>query len=484
MPHDSVHAVVLAGGSGQRFWPLSRDLSPKQMLTVFGQESLIAQAIHRVDSVVEPGAVHVVTNERLFDELRNHLVAQPDERLRHIHYLQEPESRNTGPAVAYAAAVLEAADPDAVMIVLPSDHMLESGKVWSDCLHSAIGLARADYLVTIGIEPSGPDTAFGYILAGEPVSGHDVGSALPRHVTSFIEKPDRIDAEQLISSGALWNAGIFMMRADRVLEEMASNPDTAEIARTARWLAAAQAEGAADPDEARRRFGELPAVSIDRAVMERSDRLVVIPAPLEWSDVGSLLALGDVTAADENGNVRIGRGVDVDTSDSIVYTTDRLLVTLGVKDLIVVDTADATLVLPKDRAQDVRLVVDALKAIGAEEVVQPKVSLRPWGSWTSLLKSPGYQIKLLEINPGSKPSLQRHRHRSEHWIVVAGTAFVTCDDRQFEVHVNESTYIPVGAVHRIENCGRVPLKVIEVQVGEYLGEDDIVRLADDWDRKD
>jgi len=208
----------------------------------------------------------------------------------------------------------------------------------------------------------------------------------------------------------------------------------------------------------------------------------VIPAPLDWSDVGSLLALEGVTAADEGGNVRIGRGLDIDSHDSIIYSTDRLVATLGVKDLIVVDTTDATLVLPKDRAQDVRQVVDALKAMSAPEVTQPKVSLRPWGSWTSLLKGPGYQIKLLEIKPGSKPSLQRHHHRSEHWIVVAGTALVTRDKEIVEVHVNESIFIPMGAVHRIENCGVVPLQVIEVQVGEYLGEDDIVRIEDDWAR--
>jgi mannose-1-phosphate guanylyltransferase/mannose-6-phosphate isomerase len=230
-------------------------------------------------------------------------------------------------------------------------------------------------------------------------------------------------------------------------------------------------------------FGSLSPVSIDVAVMERSSRVAVIPAPLKWSDVGSLLALEDVAETDADGNVRSGRGVDIDSRDTIVYATDRLVATLGVSGLIVVDTDDATLVLPKDRAQDVRQVVDALKAMGAPEVTQPKVSLRPWGSWTSLLHNPSYQIKFIEVKPGSRLSLQKHRHRSEHWVVVSGTAIVTRDEDRLEVHQNESAFLPMGSVHRLENCGKVPLQVIEIQVGEYLGEDDIVRIEDDWARE-
>jgi len=479
---DSVYAVVLAGGSGQRFWPLSRELSPKQMLTMFGTESLIAQAVHRVDSVAE--AVYIVTNERLFDEMRNHLSAHPDHRLRDVRYLQEPLPRNTAPAIAYAAATLDRLDPDAVMIVLPSDHLLETDSLWRDCLESAVKLARAGYLATIGIAPTRPDTGYGYIQAGAVLDEYAVRDAVPRQAARFVEKPDLQRAEEFVASGEYnWNAGIFVMRASRVLEELESREDTAPIAETSRWLAAAQAQGEVDAEEARERFGALPHISVDHAVMERSSKVAVIPAPLNWSDVGSLLSLADIAEPDESGTVRVGRGVDIDSRDSIVYSTDRLVATLGIEDLLVVDTADATLVLPKERAQDVRLVVEALKAAGAEEVVQPKVSLRPWGSWTSLLKGPNFQIKLLEIQPGQKPSLQRHRHRSEHWIVVSGTALVTRDNEQIEVHVNESAYIPVGAVHRIENCGMVPLKVIEVQVGEYLLDDDIVRIEDDWDRE-
>jgi mannose-1-phosphate guanylyltransferase/mannose-6-phosphate isomerase len=479
-----MHAIVLAGGSGQRFWPLSRELNPKQLLSTFGTESLIAQAVHRILPFTRGGSdVTVVTNERLFDELRNHLIAQPDPQLHHVRYIQEPSARNTAPAIALAAATLVTEDPEAIMVVLPSDHLLEDGEVWADCIRVARAVAAEGWLVTIGIAPTRPEAGYGYIRAAEALPGFAAGSVTPHVVAEFVEKPDAVRAEAYVASGDYyWNAGIFVMKASRVLEELdaagGNEAHTAEVVRGIAALPAAQRNGA----EARAAFETIVPVSVDVAIMERSDRVAVIPAPLRWSDVGSLLALEGVAPADASGVVRVGRGVDIDSHDSIVFSGDRLVATLGVSDLIVVDTADATLVLPKSRVQDVRLVVDALKALAAPEVTQPKVSLRPWGSWTCLLKGTGYQIKLLEITLGAKPSLQRHHHRSEHWIVVAGTALVTRDQEKVEVHVNESIFIPMGAVHRIENCGKVPLQVIEVQVGEYLGEDDIVRIEDDWER--
>lgn len=480
---DHVFAAILAGGSGQRFWPLSRELKPKQLLSMFGQESLIAQAVRRILPFAgDADHVTVVTNERLFDELRNHLTAQEDRTLHAVSYIQEPIARNTAPAIALAAAIFQAHDPDAVMIVLPSDHILEDGAVWADCIASAVAAAAGGYLVTIGIKPSRPETGYGYIKAADGLAQFARGSAAPRVVERFVEKPDADTAERFVESGEyFWNAGIFVMRASQVLEELESAADTAPIAEAARWIAA-QAPAERNGDEARARFEALVPVSIDKAVMERSNRVAVIPAALSWSDVGSLLSLADVGTADENGTVRVGRGVDIDTVDSIIYSTDRLVATLGVKDAIVVDTADATLVLDKSRAQDVRQVVEALKAQGAEELVQPKTSLRPWGAWTSLLSAPSYQIKLIEVKPGARLSLQKHHHRAEHWIVVSGAAVVTRDDERIDVRANESVFLPVGCVHRLENCGKVPLQLIEVQVGEYLGEDDIVRLDDDWAR--
>jgi mannose-1-phosphate guanylyltransferase/mannose-6-phosphate isomerase len=484
MNESHLYATILAGGSGQRFWPLSRELNPKQLLSMFGQESLIAAAVHRILPFAEGGSsVVIATNERLFDELRNHLTAQADPELHLVRYIQEPMPKNTAPAIALAAATFIAEDPDAVMVVLPSDHLLEDGEVWADCINAAAKLAAEDYLVTIGITPTRPETGYGYIRAGERLPEYSVGVATPHVVAEFVEKPGLARAEEFVASGSyFWNAGIFVMKAARVLAELdAAGGEEAKIADAVRWIAAqplSQRNGA----EARGRFSALASISIDNAVMERSSRAAVIPAPLKWSDVGSLLALEDVAEPDGNGNVRVGRGVDIDSHDSIIFSSDRLVATLGVSDLVVVDTTDATLVLPKDRAQDVRQIVDALKLMGAPEVTQPKISLRPWGTWQSLLQSPSYQIKLIEVKPGARLSLQKHHHRSEHWIVVNGTAIVTRDTERVELHANEGIFLPVGSVHRLENAGKVALELIEVQVGEYLGEDDIVRIEDDYAR--
>jgi mannose-1-phosphate guanylyltransferase/mannose-6-phosphate isomerase len=479
-----LHPVILAGGSGQRFWPLSRELNPKQLLSMFGTESLIAQAVHRILPFTAGGSdVTVVTNERLFDELRNHLTAQPDAELHLVRYIQEPLARNTAPAIALAAATILADDPEAIMVVLPSDHQLEEGSAWADCIRAATAAAADGWLVTIGIEPTRPDTGYGYIRADAQLAGFAVGTAVPRVAAEFVEKPDLARAEQYVSGGEhFWNAGIFVMKAARVLEELdrAGGNETriAEVARAIAALPPAERNG----EFARAEFEGIAPVSIDVAVMERSDRVAVIPAQLAWNDVGSLLALEGVAEPDAAGNVRCGRGVDIDSRDTIVYSTDRLVATLGVKDLVVVDTADATLVLPKDRAQDVRLVVEALKAMGAPEVTQPRSSLRPWGSWTLLMKADGFQIKSIHVKPGSRLSLQSHERRSEHWIVISGRAVVDRDSEQFELGANESVYLPAGAIHRMENAGHEPLDVVEVATGDYLGEDDIVRYEDDFGR--
>ena len=481
---DNLFATILAGGSGQRFWPLSRELSPKQLLSMFGTESLIAQAVHRILPFTDGGASIVIsTNERLFDELRNHLTAQPDPELHAVRYIQEPLPKNTAPAIALAAATFIEQDSDAIMVVLPSDHLLEDGNVWSDCIAAGAKVAASGYLVTIGITPSRVETGYGYIRAGEALPDFTVGCVTPHVAAEFIEKPDQARAEEFVASGDyFWNAGIFVMKAAQVLSELeAAGGEEAKIAETVRWIASLPSSER-NGEEARERFAALTSVSIDKAVMERSSSVAVIPAPLKWSDVGSLLALESVAEPDARGNVRQGRGVDVDSHNNIVFSSDRLVATLGIDDLVVVDTTDATLVLPKDRAQDVRMVVDALKAIGAPEVTQPKISLRPWGQWQCLLTGPCYQIKLLEIKPNHQPSLQSHRQRSEHWIIVAGNALATRDDEVIEIATNESVFIPLGAVHRIKNIGAEMLQVIEVQVGEYLGEDDIVRIEDDWAR--
>ncbi len=486
-----LHAVVLAGGSGARFWPLSRELSPKQMLDIFGGVSLITRAVRRIRPMLEDGSLHVLTNERLFDELRNHLIAQEGIEAGDIDFLAEPVPRNTAAAMALAAAYLLQRDPEALMIVLPSDHLLDDGEVWERTVRLACEAAEGGALVTIGLQPTSPETGYGYIKAGRPVPGLGEGDIGVHSVDEFVEKPDRTTAEEYVADGRyLWNSGMLVTRAATVLSQLRSvgrrkvTEDSShgeQIADTAEWLAVLPPEEW-HTAEALERFGALPAVPFDKAVLEISERVVVVPTDLDWSDVGSLLSLERLAEPDERGNVLVGNVHDVDSTGVIAYSADRLVATLGLADAIVVDTADATLIAAKDRAQDVRSVVEALKAAGAPEVVSSRESLRPWGSWTLLMKGDAFQIKSILVHPGHRLSLQSHERRSEHWVVVEGTAEVERDGKTVTVRANESAYIPVGCKHRLGNPGTEPLRVIEVAVGDYLGEDDIVRYEDDWGR--
>lgn len=489
IPH--LHAVILAGGSGTRFWPLSRELSPKQFVSIFGGVSLITQAVRRVSEIAEPGGVHVLTNERLRDELKNHLKAQPTLAGCLIDYLAEPVPRNTAPAIALAAAYLQQIDPEAIMIVLPSDHLLEDGERWERTIRVAVGLAARGRLVTLGLAPTHPETGYGYIRMGAPIKGAAEGDTVGHDVAAFVEKPDRAMAEGYLAEGGyLWNSGMLVARAATVLAELeaaGAAATTPESAPAAEMAAAAREVAALDPAEwtgaeARKRFEALPSVPFDKAVLEVSSAVAVVPADLGWSDVGSLAALQAVAPPDERGNVLSGNIVDIDSHDTIVYSADRLVATIGLTDLMVVDTADATLVAPKDRAQDVRLIVDALKAAGAREIVESRSSLRPWGSWTMLTKGPGFQVKTIQVAPGQRLSLQSHERRSEHWVVVEGRGRITRGTEVFDIGPNESAYIPRGFVHRLENPGTEALRIVEIAVGDYLGEDDIRRFEDDWER--
>lgn len=482
--------MILAGGSGARFWPLSREMSPKQMLSIFGGESLITQAVERIRPLAG-GGLHVLTNERLRDEIGNHLSAQPTLDGVLVEVLAEPTPRNTAPAMALAAAYLCANDPEAIMIVLPSDHLLECGPAWESAVRLAVEAAEGGALVTIGLKPRAPETGYGYIRAGRPLVGLESDGLSVHAVHEFVEKPDSATAETYLASGDyLWNSGMLVARAATILSQLRSvgRRDVSQDSRHGELIADTAEEIAAlDPalwpvGAAHDAFAALPAVAFDKAVLEVSERVVVVPTDLDWSDVGSLLALETLDQPDEHGNVMVGRIHDVDSTGVIAYSADRLVATLGLSDLIVVDTADATLVADKSRAQDVRLIVDALKAADAPEVSTSRISLRPWGSWTLLLKSPGFQIKSIDVLPGKRLSLQSHTQRSEHWVVVQGVARVTKDDEVIELSANESAYIPAGAMHRLENAGTKALRVIEVAVGEYLEEDDIVRHEDDWNR--
>ncbi|MDP2182328.1 MAG: mannose-1-phosphate guanylyltransferase/mannose-6-phosphate isomerase [Actinomycetota bacterium] len=489
--HPHLHAVILAGGSGARFWPLSREMTPKQMLSIFGGMSLIEQAVARIEPFVEPGALHVFTNEQLLPELRSHLGARSSGGGNAIGFVAEPVPRNTAPAMALAAAYLVQRDPNALMIVLPSDHLLEDGVRWAETVGVACRAAERGMLVTIGLRPTSPETGYGYIQAGEALEGLAIGDTSAHRVARFVEKPDLATAEGYVASGDyLWNSGMLVARASVVIEELLSagsssaTPDSANgeaIVRVTEWLASLPSEMWTS-DAARERFEMLPSVPFDKAVLEVSNRVAVVPTSLDWSDVGSLLSLATLAKPDERGNVLVGNVTDVDSRNVIAYSADRLVATLGLDDVIVVDTADATLVAAKDRAQDVRLVVDALKALGAPEVVTSRSSVRPWGSWTLLMKGEAFQIKSIDVLPGKRLSVQSHERRSEHWVVVEGEAIVERDGESVRVASNESIYLPIGSRHRMSNDGDSMLRVIEVAVGDYLGEDDIVRYEDDWGR--
>lgn len=471
-----LHAFILAGGSGARLWPLSRELAPKQLLSVFGGESLIRQAVRRVSDLVEPESRHILTGENLAEEIRSHLATSAD--LGAIEILAEPVARNTAPAIALAAAYAQRLDSSAIVFVLPSDHLLQGGPAWERAVRDAAAAAAAGELVTIGLEPRSPETGFGYIKSGD---ASQASGAL--RVERFVEKPDAETARSFLEQGGyLWNSGMLLARADVILAELRdAGADGGAIADAATTVAALPPREW-NTDSAREAFAALPRVPFDTAVLEVSDRVSVVPVDLDWSDVGSLIALKELAQADARGNVLVGNTVDVDSHDVISYSGDRLVATLGLSDIIVVDTADATLVAARDRAQDVRLVVDALKATGAREAVESRTMSRPWGGWTLLLRTPEFQIKSIHVEPGRRLSLQSHKHRSEHWVVVEGCAVVERDGEMIELATNESTYIAAGVRHRLTNSGENLLRIIEVAVGDYLGEDDIVRYEDDWGR--
>jgi mannose-1-phosphate guanylyltransferase/mannose-6-phosphate isomerase len=479
--HANAHlyAVILAGGSGVRFWPLSRELDPKQMLAIFGTDSLIVQAIGRIRPFVgaRAGAIRLVTNERLHLPLHDHLAdTLPDQR-ESWRFIVEPVGRNTAPALALAAALLVREDPAALMLVLPSDHLVVDGAVWTAAIRAAIALATAGYFATIGLRPTRPETGFGYILPADPLPAFNTDGVQPARVRRFIEKPPVAQAAGLVAQGeAYWNAGIVCLTAAQLLDELAhTNAAGRQIVTVCRAMAAAPMAHWMD-DVWRLPFAALPAVSIDTALLEQSAQVAVVPADLQWQDVGSLAALDTLALPDAQGNRRVGRGVDIDAHDVTVYATERLVATVGVDELLVVDTRDATLICRKERCQDVRAVVEALHALGATEVAEPCKQLRRWGSWTTLQRGPGWRIRLIEVVPGAQTAIQRHQRRTEHWVVMEGTATIWCAGQVVTLTTNQSIALPPATTHGIANTTEGPLVLLEVQLGDGLADDDIERI--------
>ena len=477
-PNPHLYAIILAGGSGTRFWPLSRHLYPKQLLRIMGGETLIQQTMRRVLGCVTPDHILISTNSLQAESLRFQLTEWKDAL--QDNFLLEPEGRNTAPAIALAAYHVMQHDPEGVMLVLPADHVIKEETRFQAAVSLATRLAADGHLVTFGVKPIRPETGYGYIQPNRRVRLGGARSLVGHPVARFVEKPDASTAKRYLRSGHYyWNSGMFVWRASVIVEELARHqPALARALKAVAPMAQANSMSAVFT----RAYKKLPSISIDHGVMERSSRAAVIPVTFTWSDVGNWSSLEEVSLLDASNNVMSGKVVDVGSRNSVLYADQRVVATIGLTDMIVVDTADATLVCPKSRAQDVKQVVEILKKQGAPEHLEHKTVFRPWGSYTVLEEGPGYKVKRVTVKPGGRLSLQLHRQRSEHWVVIAGTARVTCGKKVYDLTVGQSTAIPKETPHRLENPGTDMLHIIEVQNGPYLGEDDIVRFHDDYGR--
>lgn len=466
-----LYATVLAGGIGSRFWPLSRETTPKQILKVVGEKSLLRATLGRLQPLIAPENTYIVTSARQAEIIRQHLSYEG--KPFSPGYIIEPEGRNTAPAIGLAALELIKKDPDAIMAVLPADHIIGDAKRFRAALKAASSAAAEGRLVTFGIVPTKPETGYGYIKAGrKPIKKFGAFKILG--VDKFVEKPDEARAREYLESGDyLWNSGIFVWKASRILEEIA-----AHLPGVNKQLDYIRMGG-----NVAHCYKNIRGISIDHGVLEKSANVAVIPADFKWSDIGSWNSFSEILDTDPYGNVIKGKVVDIGSSNSIIFGNNRLIATIGLKDFIIVDTPDATLVCPRDRAQDVKNIVDLIKRKGYAEHEFHVTVNRPWGTYTLLEAGPGYKIKKIQVNPGKRLSLQIHNRRSEHWVVITGTARVQRGDEVTDLTVNQSTYIPTGVKHRLENPLKTPLELIEVQSGNYLEEDDIIRLGDDFERK-
>lgn len=464
--------VILAGGSGTRLWPLSRKLHPKQVLALLGDRTLVQETVLRLHGLDAAAPVVICNDEHRFivaEQLRD-LGEHP------AALILEPVARNTAPAVAVAALYALAQSPDAMLLMLPADHLITDSSAFHTAVVQAVDYARDGHLVTFGIIPAAPETGYGYIMQGAAMP-HGPG----RKIQRFVEKPDTVTAEGYVRSGQyFWNSGMFVLRADAVLAELTRfAPEIVRGCRESLEKAVSDLDFLRLDHDA---FAACPEDSIDYAVMERTDRGVVVPLSCGWSDLGSWDALWQAGEKDDDGNVTRGDVLLCDVRDSFLHAETRLLAAVGLENHIVVETSDAVLVSPRDRVQEVKKLVDRLKAQNRVEAVSHKKVFRPWGHYESIGQGERYQVKRITVTPGHVLSLQKHFHRAEHWVVVRGTAVVTRDGEEILVRENESVYLPLGAVHRLANPGRIPLELIEVQVGGYLGEDDIVRFEDVYGR--
>jgi mannose-1-phosphate guanylyltransferase/mannose-6-phosphate isomerase len=470
--------VILSGGAGTRLWPVSRSAYPKPFMRMGDGESLLKKTLDRALRIADGGQVLTVTARDYYFLTRDEYAQHPGADLDKLPFLLEPVARNTAPAVVLAALYArEHVGADAVLVVLAADHLIRDIDAFVADAKRAAALANDGWLVTFGIRPTHPETGFGYIRMGAAIAGHE-----GRAVGAFVEKPSRETAESYVACGDyVWNSGMFCFRADALLEVAAKVcPDVLAAAEACH----ANATNQESPVEfAREMFLAQPDISIDYAIMERAPKVAVVPATFDWSDIGSWKAMSDLEAdADASGNRVRGQAIVVESENCYIQSDTRMVAVIGVKDLVIVDTGDAVLVSHRESAQQVKLVVERLRATNHDSAAFHKTVHRPWGSYTVLEDAADCKVKRLTVKPGHVLSLQRHHRRSEHWTVVEGTAKVRIGEEEFLLKRNESAYIPMDTVHRLENPTTTDIHLIEVQCGDYFGEDDIVRLEDRYGR--
>ncbi|EEY5845189.1 mannose-1-phosphate guanylyltransferase/mannose-6-phosphate isomerase [Escherichia coli] len=466
--------VIMAGGTGSRLWPMSRELYPKQFLRLYGQRSMLQETVLRLDDVDAREPVVICNQEHRF------LVA---EQLRQINKLShniilEPVGRNTAPAIALAAlSAIENGD-DPILLVLAADHIINNKLAFHQAIKSAFKFALQGRLVTFGIVPTGPETGYGYIHRGQEET---LDEQIAYQVSRFVEKPNKETAESYIASGEYyWNSGMFMFRAKKYLEELEKfRPDILDACKAA-------IQGCEESDEFikvdRDLFIACPDESVDYAVMEKTTDAVVVGLDADWSDVGSWSALWEVSPKDDKGNVLTGDTFLHNANNCYINTDEKLIAAIGVDDLVIINTKDAVLVVNKDQVQDVKKVVEYLKANHRSEYKRHREIYRPWGRCDVVVQTERFNVNRITVKPGAAFSMQMHHHRTEHWVILSGTGEVTIKDQKFLLTENQSTFIPIGAQHRLENPGKIPLELLEIQSGSYLGDDDIIRIKDQYGR--